>query len=270
MISLTTKRPNLVIAAHGSTATTQANLPFELLADSLRSTDLFSKVVPAFLDGKVLIEEAYDQLDANESHDVIVIPAMTCDGYYANSVFPKKLSGNSGFENFNTVFTEAIGIQHQMVDIVVDRIRLLLERFGLASDDTAVFIVGHGTRRNPDSGTSTFELARLANERVEAKVLATFIDQDPEISESRSKVNAMNTLVIPFLMGMGPHVTDDVPESFDLIGGPRTLFPRCSDTFSGKVICDQPLGSHTESLKDICFSLVDSVTHSMMTKEVAV
>lgn len=260
-------KPTLIIAAHGSTQTKHANQPFEKLAKSLNTKDQFAQVITAFLDGETLIETAFENLKPSVSSQVVVIPAMTSDGYYSQTVFPKKLAMNTGFDQMRTTITPAIGVQNELVEIVLQRIHSLANTHQLASDDTTVFVVGHGTRKNATSGTSTFNLADQCNIQSEFSVVPCFIDQDPEIAVVRRSVSTSNSIVIPFLMGMGPHVTDDVPESFGLVGGPSQSFPRYADTTQGQVVCDRPIGSD-ERITEICQSLANRALKFSQTQRV--
>ena len=251
--------PALIIAAHGSRAYEIANQPFHELASRLEQTGHFSAVTPAFLDGDPLLSTVLEGLSPTISKDVIVVPAMTAEGYYTKTVIPKRLTENANYPYFNVTIAPALGTHPSLVGIVARRIRLLLHQNRLDRSETTVVIVGHGTRRNPNSGRTTFDLATSVNQRVAVDVVPAFIDQDPEIGWVRSRISKPNVVVIPFLMGMGPHVTSDVPEAFELIGGPSALFPRHADIFDGRFICDQPVGVNSE-LKAIFVQMTESVS----------
>ena len=119
----------------------------------------------------------------------------------------------------------------------------------LTAADTTVVVVGHGTRRNTTSGATTFALAdSLRNDHPGFEIKAAFLDQDPEIGMVADSITTPNIIVLPFLVSLGPHMTEDTPAAFGLPTGHDIQFPligkRTVAGETGICLCDSPLAAH--------------------------
>ena len=243
---------SLVLASHGSEATPCANRPQFELAESLEKTGLFAKVVPAFLHGQPAIENVLTQLPEG---DVVVVPLMTSEGYYSQTVFPKQLKANPGIENYRILVTPAIGSLPMIQQLVQWRVLESFRNHSLAPNDTTVVVVGHGTRRNAKSGQATHELAdSLRVTYSDVRVSVGFLDQDPEISVIAEQIRTPNVLIIPFLISRGPHTTFDLPNAFGMPTGPELCFPFVVQNKKRKIVLDLPIGLYPE-IAEICLEL---------------
>jgi uroporphyrin-III C-methyltransferase len=124
-------------------------------------------------------------------------------------------------------------------------------------------IVGHGTRRHPESRGSTLQLVEtLRRRRVAGEVLAAFIDDDPPLGRLLQTAALHHLIVVPFLIGGGSHVGEDIPRLLGLSqeSGVRSQeatgsLPRLPTPDSRPVpILDQPIG-HYPGLADIIIDL---------------
>ncbi|MFT5302223.1 MAG: sirohydrochlorin cobaltochelatase [Mariniblastus sp.] len=249
---------SLILAAHGSLAAPDSNQPLYDLAKSVAALIQsqptlanFSKVTPAFLNGTPEMGHVLEQLPAG---DVIVVPVMTSDGYYVKKL-PGIFSGNLNATDYKIQITPVAGVHDTIPTMIAARIRQQLESYDLLPADTTVVVVGHGTRRNPTSGESTFALTRALESLIsDLKFETAFLDQDPTVDELASTITTRHTLVVPFLISRGPHSTVDVPTAFRLPAGPEVTFPIVGSTPKGKCICDLPVGMYPE-IADVCLNL---------------
>ncbi len=247
---------SLVLAAHGSLATEAANLPFYELAGQLQQSGVFSAVCPALLNGVPQISDVFEVLPPG---DVIVIPLMTSEGYYSQSVFPEQLRANENLDRYRVMVTPAVGTHPVIAHVVSNRIQTLVNVMRMKQEDTVAVVVGHGTTRHPNSGKSTVRL-RDSVERFLKKsdcpidVRIAFIDQSPHMQEVADSLSCKNVIVIPFLISCGPHATDDVPVAFGLPGGTDDGYPRVTTVDGGIRICDLPVGLYPE-IADICLEI---------------
>lgn len=246
------ERPvSLVLIAHGSLAAPNSNQPLYDLADEIAKTGTFDVVTPAFLNGDPLITGVLDLIPPG---DVVIVPVMTSEGYYLSKL-PDKLLENSTVEGFRFFTTQVIGVHPSIPPLISHQIRSFLLNHQLSETETTVVIVGHGTRRNPNSGLATERLtAQLANYHPRLRFETAFLDQDPTAAEVAANVQTPNTLVVPFLISRGPHSTVDVPEAFGLEKGPDVQFPIIKFTETGICACDLPVGMYS-AMAGVCLQM---------------
>ena len=238
---------SLILAAHGSEASPLSNQPLHDLADALRATGLFDHVTPAFLLGQPLMTEVLESLPSGEA---IVIPVMTSDGYYLKKL-PEKFAENANFDQFSLSIGPVVGLHPAIAQTISGRLSEHLQQHQLTADDTTVVVVGHGTRRNTTSGATTFALAdSLRNDHPGFEIKAAFLDQDPEIGLVADSIETPNIVVLPFLVSLGPHMTEDTPAAFGLPTGHDIQFPligkRTVGDQTGICLCDSPLAAHEQ------------------------
>lgn len=269
------QRPRLILAAHGAVDSPRSNQPIEELAQRILASGRFDAVSPAFLNGdplmsnvldrwqETLADEHCEEQDDSHRQEVIVVPVMTSEGYYLKKL-PEQFQQNRHADKFLLRMTPVVGMHSRIPVLMAERIRNHMSDLGIEPGDTTIVIVGHGTRRNPDSGTSTFELTeavktQLATTCSGLTFATAFLDQDPELGVVARAVETRHAIAMPFLISLGPHMTEDVPAAFGLPTGPMIEFPlknrndlRGDDW--GVNYCDGPLGMYPE-LADIVLEM---------------
>ena len=248
------KNTTLVLAAHGSEAAPNSNMPIHVLAKQIESRGLFARVKPAFLLGQPNMTNV---LEGVEPGPVVVVPVMTSHGYYLKKVIPGKLAENPNQERFDWHLSEVAGMHPNIATLMIQRVRNRLQEFDTAESETTLLLVGHGTRRNRNSAKSTFALfekLKMSFPQIRARV--AFLDQDPELSLVAASIVSGHTLVVPFLVSRGPHMTEDVPRSIGLPSGADISLPLHKESGSRKTICEMPIGMYPE-MADICVELAE-------------
>ncbi len=254
----------LILAAHGSSKDERINQPMFQLARQIEQQSDFSTVTAAFLDGHPDIRTIINDIAEDE---VVVIPFMASAGFYTDVVFPKAMVCPA-----KTVrFTDPIGLHPVIPHLVSTRINSITSRFPEAMEAT-VIVVGHGTRRNKNSCRSTIDLVQHLRKSFENRQIEfAFIDQNPDIEHVAGKLLDGNLLIIPFLMGLGPHVTLDIPLAFGLkeieraVFGSEFQFPllesrTSSSGQSSTVLFDAPVGIY-EQWVVICIELAQTAAN---------
>lgn len=248
----------LILAAHGSSKDQRINQPMFRLAQQIELQSDFSTVTAAFLDGQPDIRTVIHEID---EVDVVVIPFMASAGYYTDVVFPTAMVclGKS------VRFTAPIGLHPVVPDLVSTRIRSITSHFP-ESIGATIIVIGHGTRRNKNSCRSTIDLVQhLRNSFEDRQIEFAFIDQNPSVELVASRHPDGNLLIIPFLMGLGPHLTLDIPTAFGLKAIESAVFqsdfrfPHLESRTSpngqsAMVLFDAPVGIY-EQWVDICIEL---------------
>jgi uroporphyrin-III C-methyltransferase len=227
----------LVIAAHGSRRDPAANALVRRLAEAVRARRLFDEVAVAFHQGEPRFDTVLDEL---ASEVVTVVPLLTSAGHYADVVLPQALARNRRFSEVRLRQTPPVGTHAGIAPLVARRVTELLRSEGIARHSASIAIVGHGTPRHPESRTSTIRLAdTLRHRRVAGEVLAAFIDDDPPVSALLESATLPYLIVVPFLIGGGTHVVEDIPR---LLGKKsRVASPQSRNP---ELIIDEPIGTY--------------------------
>lgn len=225
-------RTGVLLAAHGSRRDPSVNLRVHEIASQLRERRVADAIEAGFHQGGPGFSEAFERLEADR---VLVVPLFTSEGYYTRTVLPAALE-EAGRAHARIGYTPPLGTIPAMAALVISRIGALLAAHRLNPCSTAVLLVGHGTRRNPESRVTTLRLAnQISGAGLVSWVQAGFLDDDPEVGSVFESLRDQDVLVIPFLIG-GAHASLDLPERLGTKDSPRVR----------RVVFDQPVGSYTE------------------------
>ena len=230
----------LVLAAHGSRRDPAANALVRRLAESLRGRRVFDEVAAAFHQGEPGFDTVLDELTAEE---VTVVPLLTSAGHYNDVVLPQALRQNRRYDTVRLRQTPPVGTHSGIAPLVARRVTELLRERHLERDDVALVLVGHGTRRHAQSRAATEQLADvLRRRRVAGEVAAAFLDDSPPLDQVAAEVGRPALLVVPFLIGGGAHVLEDLPALVGLpsdapfegrVGGRRVLIDGAVGEYPG-------------------------------------
>jgi uroporphyrin-III C-methyltransferase len=224
-------RRALVLAAHGGGS---ANAYLRRLAQRVRARRVFDEVAVAFHLGEPGFDTVLDELEADAA---TVVPVMTSAGHFSRTVLPAALRRNRRAGAIPVTITPPLGTHAGVAALVARRAAELLRAHRLARAETAVLLVGHGTRRHPASRRSTFALADALRARgAAAEVASGFLDDDPGVAEAYASLSRPAVLVIPFLIGGGDHTLDLAPGA--------GLVPRATGAHT--VMVDRPVGAAPE------------------------
>jgi uroporphyrin-III C-methyltransferase len=229
----------LVLAAHGSRRDPAANALVRRLAEAVRARRLFDEVAVAFHQGEPGVETVLDEVTADE---VTVVPLLTSAGHYADVVLPEALARNRRFAELRLRQTPPVGTHSGIAPLVARRVTELLRNEGIPRHSASIAIVGHGTPRHRESRTSAVQLAdTLRRRRVAGEVLAAFIDDDPPVSALLDTASLPHLVVVPFLVGGGAHVGEDIPW---LLGLEKKSGVEGRESGNRAVIVDQAIGTY--------------------------
>lgn len=232
-------RTALVLAAHGSRVDPEANAMLGAWAARVATLGLFDQVTPAFHQGTPTFATVLDDLSAEE---VVVVPVMTSAGYYCDEVLPRELRKNARFDELRVRRTPPVGTHSRMPTLVGSRATHLASEFGMRRDRATLALVGHGTARNPRSRLATERLAvALGGGGEWSQVLTAYLDEDPGVESILPRATRADIVVIPFLIGAGPHATMDIPERLGV--SPDGIPPFERPIAGRRVACDRAIGA---------------------------
>jgi sirohydrochlorin cobaltochelatase len=204
----------LLLLGHGSHLNPNSSLPIYQHARRLREIGGFDEVRVGFWKEEPSLSRALDGCDGD---DVTVVPVFISAGYFTNEVIPREigLTGRVSCVSGKKVrYTAPIGSHPALAKVVVQR---AVEAGATRSD--AIAVLGHGTPRNPDSERHVFEQAeRVRRMGRFAEVTTVFLDQEPNMREVFSRVEAETVVMVPLFIADGWHVGETIPEDLALDG----------------------------------------------------
>jgi sirohydrochlorin cobaltochelatase len=210
--------------------------------EGLRAACQASEVIGAYHDGDPPFEAALDLLAATR---VVVVPLFTSGGHYVEHVLPAALARNRRFREIALRVTLPVGGHPGVAPLLARRAAELCDRFGLDRRLTTLVVVGHGTRRVPESGATTRALvSALTRRQLTRETRPAFLDEDPPVEEILSGPRNP-LLVLPFLVGHGIHAGDDLPRRLGFPAGPAAL-PAREEIGGRVVVLDSPFGTLPE------------------------
>ncbi len=123
-----------------------------------------------------------------------------------------------------------LGTFEKMADVILERTDDLMRDKEVLEGRTALVLLGHGTAMNKNSsGVIYLNAERIRERRIYDQVTEAFLDQEPEVGEVVSGVEAENVILIPVFVAEGWHTRETIPEDLGLTGevtrrDDRTIF----------------------------------------------
>ncbi len=206
------KRPDILIAAHGSGGDSDPNEhPAYRHASLLRGNPRVGRVEVAFYKHPPFLRDA-------ATDGVTVAPLLMSDGYFAGTVFPRELAaaaGDDGQEPFKVA--GPVGLHPGIVDIIEIMVAEAADELGVSADSCDVLLVGHGSHRDAESTHSTLRAAETLRCRSTAPAVHTaFLDAVPLLESLRTHCTRSYVVVVPFLVADGDHSLNDIPQRIGL------------------------------------------------------
>jgi len=210
------------------------------MAARLADMSVFEEVCCGFHQGEPGFATAVDEM---RCRNVVVVPLMTSNGYYARTVLPRALAKAKRAPEVAFRQTQAVGGHPRIPALVCDRVKELVSQFGLDAPRTAAVIVGHGTPRHRQSRDTTLRCVEaVATGGCVDAAWPAFLDDEPSIEAVASSLRHEVAILIPFLVGRGLHGAVDVAERFGMVVDRGTEPPVLRRTGDRHVVLDLPVG----------------------------
>ena len=209
----------LILAGHGShISANTAGIVWDCV-DRLRGLGVADEITACFWKEAPAFSAALDTVIAD---DVVVVPLFTARGYFTSQVLPSEmgLSGALTRRGQRRIhLTPSLG-EHERLDAIVDRrLQAVIERHALPGAQTAIAVIGHGTRRSRQSqDTARQQADRLRAIGWASEVAAVYLDDDPDIPSIYRSTSAPNILALPWFLADGSHVSLDLPRALGISG----------------------------------------------------
>lgn len=210
----------LVLAGHGSHITPQTAGLVWTYVDQLRSWGAADEITACFWKETPPFSQVLNTL---ESTEVIVVPVFTSQGYFSSTVIPAEmqLTGPVTGRGERTIhYTPTIGEHPYVQQIVRQRAEDMLLKHGLRPAETAIAIIGHGTRRDQSSQDAARQQAAfLRSLGLVSDVIVAYLDDEPDIPSIFQRTPAANIIAVPMFLAPGSHVSIDVPAALGIEPG---------------------------------------------------
>ena len=229
----------LILAGHGSHISPNTAGIVWRCVDRLRRWGAAAEITACFW--KEAPSFCY-ALDAIRARQVAVVPVFTAQGYFTQTVIPTEMGLDSPVTHKSgkiIYLTPGIGEHPLLGEIVRQRVQDTLISQRLPLNETAVAVIGHGTRRNRQSREAARRQARLIGRQIAVReVVDAYLDDEPDIPSIYQSTRAKNIIALPYFLANGSHVTRDVPRALGLT---QNSFP---ESVEGRnVFYTEPVGS---------------------------
>lgn len=271
----------LIVLAHGTSEDPESGQVLEQHAAELRRRALFAEVRTAFWKQEPRLAAVLGETSAPS---VFIAPFFFSAGYFCEQVIPTALGLNpprpqggawAGFaeKGRRIVYCEAVGTHGSLAALAAERAEQVLKEFPFPREprlhDVELVIAAHGTPRDENSSRSAQQAASEIRQRgLFGGVHALYLEQEPRIRRLGEVVSARHAAVVPFFVGEGPHVKEDVPKELGAVE--RVLRERLGNgqwpwrnptEVQGKLVWyARPVGTHP-GMVDV---IVDRVTEAAM------
>ena len=241
----------LLIVGHGSTVNPDSAAPSLVHAAAIRGRGLFAEVACVFWKEEPGMRD-WPLLFGEEIRDVYVVPNFISEGYFTRTVIPRELEmdGETGAvttreDGQRWHYCAPVGNHHSMTELLLRRAREVAP--GVLEAETSLLIVGHGTGLNDNSAVAAKEqAAKIGGMRQYAKVLSTYMEEPPLISEWATMTETPNVVVVPFFISDGLHSYQDIPV---LLGIESEITASASERLrQGEVFMQNPRHLHGRNL----------------------
>jgi sirohydrochlorin cobaltochelatase len=113
-------------------------------------------------------------------------------------------------------YCKPVGTHERIGDVLLGRARQVIKEFPFPRPpkeaEITLFIAGHGTMQDENSRKSIERQAEaIRSLGLYAMVHAVFLEEEPKISSCYELAQTRNVVVVPFFIGEGMHVQEDIP-----------------------------------------------------------
>jgi sirohydrochlorin cobaltochelatase len=241
----------LILAGHGShISPNTAGLVWQHV-DALRALHVADEVTAAFWKEMPSFHTVFNGLAAT---DITVVPLFTAQGYFTQTVIPAEmgLTGAVTRRDGRTIrYTRTLGEHPYLFKVVEEWVDAACRALKARPEETAVAIIGHSTRRNPNSRkASEDQAAHLRELGIFAQVEAVYLDDTPAIADIYAMTSAPNLIALPFFLADGSHTRIDVVRELGF-----TKPERDRQKVKGRMVFYTPPVGMTDKLPEIILEL---------------
>jgi len=223
-----------MLLAHGTTLNCDSRVAVYQHAAELRRRGLFAEVQEAFWKQE---PRAVDVLASISRRRIFIVPLFMSEGYFSEQVIPRVLgfagrskAASSAAGDFSAppgprrirrggedvFYCQPVGTHPSMTTVVLARASEVLRDSASSRvpepGEITLFIAGHGTEKNGNSRVAIEHQAESVRDLgLYAGVHAIFMEEEPRIAHACGMASSSCIVVVPYFMGDGLHVSEDIP-----------------------------------------------------------
>lgn len=150
--------------------------------------------------------------------EVVVAPLLMAEGYTLRAM-SARLARDLPPER-RPVILPALGAHPHLAALIEREATAACAANEWPTAETALLIVGHGTRRDPHSGaTARRHAAGIERRGGFAEVAVAFLDQEPSVADALEALKATRCVAVGLFLDRGEHGEEDVPDLLAPAGG---------------------------------------------------
>ena len=220
----------LLLIAHGSTVNAQSSAPTRRLVEEIASRNIFGEVACAFNLEEPKIDDAPRIVSAQR---IFVVPVTISEGHFTEETIPFRLKlctkgqcdcpvGECHYPRAKKVdgkqiyYCKPIGTHESMTEVLCARAVDIVARLPFPRApkpaEIALFIAGHGTKKNANSRKAIeAQVDRIRARGDYADVQPAFMEEAPFIADCFKAAEAKHLVMVPFFIADGLHTVEDIP-----------------------------------------------------------
>jgi len=199
-----------VICAHGASGGSESARG---LARAIARDGGFAAARGCCLYGTPGLDET---LAAIEAPRIVLAPLLMAAGHTFRALRARLDAAGDA----RVILARPLGLSLGLAPLVAAFARDGARARGWRADETALVLVGHGSRRHTESGIAARGIAgRIAAEGGFAAVATAFLDGRPAVATAVSALAAPRVLALGLFADQGAHGARDVPERLAGFGG---------------------------------------------------
>lgn len=237
----------LILAGHGSHITSETSGLVWNHVDVLRRMGVADEISAAFWKEQPSFHTVLNTFTAD---NITIVPLFTAQGYFTQTVIPTEMMLRGAITQIgsHTIrYARTLNEHPYLSDIVRQRIEDTAHLLQAPARNIAIAIIGHSTRRNPESRRATeVQVAKIRESGLAAEVYGVYLDDRPGIAEIYRLTHSPYVIAVPYFLALGSHTTIDVPHELGLLTG--TQMGRIHERI---VYYTKPVGTEEELLNAI-------------------
>lgn len=233
------RRTTLVLAVHGIRGGAGCAVGH---AEAINRRGLFREVVYGCHKGE---PDLVDVVRSAPEGPVVVAPLLMAEAYTLRAMRRRLAAGTDRAFGI----TPGLGTHPRFSELIVREGADGCRARGWKPENSGLLLIGHGTRRDPNSGGTT----RHHAERVRAtgrfaEVAVGFLDQDPLVPDALMTMSSGSTVAVGLFLDQGEHGEEDIPALLGqtardtVYSGPVGVDPMVPDLILDQIRITEPRG----------------------------
>jgi sirohydrochlorin cobaltochelatase len=197
-------RIGLVLGAHGIRGGVGAAAEH---AERIAARGLFAEVHACALKGEPGLVETVRAVNTSE---IVFAPLLMAEGYTLRAM--RRRLDREMPRAAHLTLCRPVGVHPGLGEMIRTKALALCVAKSWHPAETALLVVGHGTERHPDSGTTArWHAAQIAAQGTFAQVTVAFLDELPRVPAALDSLTSARCVAVGLFIDAGEHGEEDIP-----------------------------------------------------------